>query len=275
MNKSYELYISEIKNKILDPEEELRLIKVYQERKDGWEDAQDKVAKSNLLYVVKVAFEFTTDDSRISDLISEGNIALLDALNRFKIDKGVKFISYASYEIRGRMTRVFINESRLGYLNIPERTRIKINKIYKFIEEYKLLHGTSPTVNCISKKFDIKDYTVSLYLETLALKNFSLNDCAFDDFNQTVESVIQDDHVKKPDEELDLKQESSVIKKIIESLPARDQYIINKRFGFDGDEPQDLASIGRCLNKTRERIRQIEASALKIIKKQVENLKLR
>jgi len=274
MSKIFDLYISEIKDKILDPEEETRLIKVYQERQKGWEEAQDKVAKSNLMYVVKLAYEFTTDQNRLSDLISEGNVALLDALNKFKIDKGVKFISYANYEIRGRMARVFINESRLGYLNIPERTRIKINKIHKFIEDYKLKHGDKPSINQICKEFDIKNYTAVLYTETLDLKNFSLNDSAFSSVDQRKESVIEDEKIQSPDQELDFKQKSSVIKKIIESLPKRDQYVINKRFGFDGDEPQDLASIGRELNLTRERIRQIEAAALKAIKKEMDNFKM-
>jgi len=274
MSKIFDLYISEIKDKILDPEEETRLIKVYQERQKGWEEAQDKVAKSNLMYVVKLAYEFTTDQNRLSDLISEGNVALLDALNKFKIDKGVKFISYANYEIRGRMARVFINESRLGYLNIPKRTRIKINKIHKFIEDYKLKHGDKPSINQICKEFDIKNYTAVLYTETLDLKNFSLNDSAFSSVDQRKESVIEDEKIQSPDQELDFKQKSSVIKKIIESLPKRDQYVINKRFGFDGDEPQDLASIGRELNLTRERIRQIEAAALKAIKKEMDNFKM-
>ena len=274
MSKIFDLYISEIKDKILDPEEETRLIKVYQERQKGWEEAQDKVAKSNLMYVVKLAYEFTTDQNRLSDLISEGNVALLDALNKFKIDKGVKFISYANYEIRGRMARVFINESRLGYLNIPERTRIKINKIHKFIEDYKLKHGDKPSINQICKEFEIKNYTAVLYTETLDLKNFSLNDSAFSSVDQRKESVIEDEKIQSPDQELDFKQKSSVIKKIIESLPKRDQYVINKRFGFDGDEPQDLASIGRELNLTRERIRQIEAAALKAIKKEMDNFKM-
>ena len=274
MSKIFDLYISEIKDKILDPEEETRLIKIYQERQQGWEEAQDKVAKSNLMYVVKLAYEFTTDQNRLSDLISEGNVALLDALNKFKIDKGVKFISYANYEIRGRMARVFINESRLGYLNIPERTRIKINKIHKFIEDYKLKHGDKPSINQICKEFDIKNYTAVLYTETLDLKNFSLNDSAFSSVDQRKESVIEDEKIQSPDQELDFKQKSSVIKKIIESLPKRDQYVINKRFGFDGDEPQDLASIGRELNLTRERIRQIEAAALKAIKKEMDNFKM-
>ena len=138
MNKSYNLYISEIKDNILSPEEELRLIKVYQEKQTGWEEAQDRIIKSNLMFVVKVAFEFTNDPNKISDLISEGNIALLNALNRFKSDKGAKLISYANYEIRGKMARLFINETRLSYLNIPERTRIKLGKISKFIDEFKI-----------------------------------------------------------------------------------------------------------------------------------------
>lgn len=274
MNKSYNLYISEIKDNILSPEEELRLIKVYQEKQTGWEEAQDRIIKSNLMFVVKVAFEFTNDPNKISDLISEGNIALLNALNRFKSDKGAKLISYANYEIRGKMARLFINETRLSYLNIPERTRIKLGKISKFIDEFKMIHQKPPSIQRIANEFNLKDYTVAIYLETLGFINVCLDDTLKNNADQFVASIIEDETSPSPDDELNFKQTSSIIKKIIDSLPEREKYIMNKRFGFDGDDPQDLASIGRDLNLTRERIRQIESSTMKIIRKEIEKLKI-
>lgn len=274
MNRNYELYISEIKDKILSQEEELRLIKVYQERQAGWEEAMDSVIKSNLMYVVKVAFEFSKDPNKVSDLISEGNIALLDSLNKFNPEKGVKLISYATYEIRGRMTRASVGDTRLSYLEIPERTRVVINKISKFIEEYKDKHDYAPSSNEIAKHFDIKEHSATTFVETLGFKNFSLDQAIGEEADQELSSVIEDEQTDRPDQALDFKQKSSIIKKIIDSLPARDKYIVNKRFGFDGDEPQDLASIGRDLNLTRERIRQIEFSAIKKIRGEIEKLNL-
>ena len=274
MNRNYELYISEIKDKILSQEEELRLIKVYQERQAGWEEAMDSVIKSNLMYVVKVAFEFSKDPNKVSDLISEGNIALLDSLNKFNPEKGVKLISYATYEIRGRMTRASVGDTRLSYLEIPERTRVVINKISKFIEEYKDKHDYAPSSNEIAKHFDIKEHSATTFVETLGFKNFSLDQAIGEEADQELSSVIEDEQTDRPDQALDFKQKSSIIKKIIDSWPARDKYIVNKRFGFDGDEPQDLASIGRDLNLTRERIRQIEFSAIKKIRGEIEKLNL-
>ena len=111
MNKSYELYISEITNNILSPTEELRLAQIYKDRGPEWEDARDAVIKSNLLYVVKVAFEYSQDPVRVVDLISEGNIGLLDSLSRFDPSLGIKLMTFANKEIRGRMIK-FILKNR-------------------------------------------------------------------------------------------------------------------------------------------------------------------
>lgn len=274
MNKIYDLYISEIKNNILAPEEESRLIKVYQERQAGWQEAKDKVIKSNLMFVVKVAFEFTSNSNQILDLIAEGNIALLDSLDKFKPEKGVKLITYANFEIRGKMARAFINESRVSYLNIPERTRVKINKISNFIERFKSNNNCDPSVDLIAKEFDLKNHTVVLYLEILGFKNVFLDSFPSNNCDQTFGSFIEDEQAESPAKTLNDKQNSVVIKQIIDSLPARQKFIINKRFGFNGEEPQDLASIGREMDLTRERIRQIEALAIETIRNEMKKLKV-
>lgn len=274
MSRSYELYISEIKDKILSPEEEIRLIKVYQSKSHGWQEAQDSVIKSNLMYVVKVAFEYSKDQSKVNDLISEGNIALLESLERFNPDKGVKFITYANYEIRGRMGKAFINDSRLSYLVIPNKARSTINKIAKHLEDVKINLGEPPSTKDIAGIFEVKEITASAYLEVLNFKNFSLDDSFDSTSNESFASVIKDDINQSPDEDLNFKQQSSILKSIIINLPLKQQFVITKRFGFDGDEPQNLEAIGNQMRLTRERIRQLEASALKMIRKELEKFKI-
>lgn len=273
MSRSYELYISEIKDKILSPEEEVRLIKVYQSKSHGWQEAQDSVIKSNLMYVVKVAFEYSKDQNRINDLISEGNCALLESLERFNPDKGVKFITYANYEIRGRMGKIFINDSRLSYLEIPNKARSTINKIAKHLDDVKINLGETPSVKEIADKFEVKEITASTYLEALNFKNFSLDDSFDCSTSDSFASLIKDDSNQGPDEDLNFKQQSSILKSIISNLPIKQQFVITKRFGFDGDAPQNLEAIGDQMRLTRERIRQLEASALKLIRKELERLK--
>ena len=273
MSKSYELYISEIKDKILSPEEETRLIKLYQSRSQGWQEAQDAIIKSNLMYVVKVAFEYSRDQSKVNDLISEGNCALLESLERFNPDKGVKFITYANYEIRGRMGKIFINDSRLSYLEMPNKARSTINKIAKYLEDSKTNLGEIPNSREVAAKFEIKESTAIAYLEALNFKNFSLDDGFDNSSSESFGSLIKDDANQPPDQDLNFKQESSILKSIIENLPLKLQFVINKRFGFDGDAPQNLEAIGDQMQLTRERIRQLEASALKMIRKELEKIK--
>ena len=275
MTFSYEIYISEIKNQILPPEEEARLIKVYLNREQNWEEAQDLVIKSNLMYVVKTAFSFTNDPCKISDLISEGNVALLYSLDKFNPDLGVKLITYANLEIKGRMIKYLINCNHFSAFKLSRPTRNLSLKIKSFYDEYIFKHGVAPSKDIIKRRFDVDDYNAGLYLEMASIKTVSINQDFLTEDGDKQKRDIEDDQIITPDQETNIKDLSRIVLKIISDLPLRERTVITRRFGLNGEEESDLLQIGLQFGLTKERIRQIESSVLKTIRKEMEKLKLK
>ena len=272
MNKSYELYISEIKNSIVSPEEELRLAQIYKDRSSGWEDARDAVIKSNLLYVVKVAFEYSQDPIKVSDLISEGNMGLLDSLNRFDPSLGIKLITFANKEIRGRMVKFILKNNYFSAFKLSFKTRNEAHKVKAFFEDYLSTTGEKPSVEEVKKKFQINTYDAEMYLAMADSKTVSI-DYSFETGGSILAIQIEDESVIAPDNILDQKQVSEIVLKIVARLPLRERTVINRRFGLNGEEPTDLQTIGLQFDLTKERIRQIEVSAIKKIQSEMERLK--
>ena len=272
MNKSYELYISEIKNSIVSPEEELRLAQIYKDRRSGWEEARDAVIKSNLLYVVKVAFEYSQDPIKVGDLISEGNMGLLDSLNRFDPSLGIKLITFANKEIRGRMIKFILKNNYFSAFKLSFKTRNEAHKVKAFFEDCLSTTGEKPSVEEVKKKFQINTYDAEMYLAMADSKTVSI-DYSFETEGSILAIQIEDESVIAPDNILDQKQVSEIVLKIVARLPLRERTVINRRFGLNGEEPTDLQTIGLQFDLTKERIRQIEVSAIKKIQSEMERLK--
>ena len=273
MNKSYELYISEIKNNILSSQEELRLAQIYKDKGPEWEDARDAVIKSNLLYVVKVAFEYSQDPARVADLISEGNIGLLDSLSRFDPSFGIKLITFANKEIRGRMIKCILKNNYFSAFKLSYKTRNEAYKVKAFFEEYLSANGRKPPVETIKRKFQISTSDAEMYLCMADSKTISIDyNLEFEGSTDRVQ--IEDESIIKPDDILNQKQVSEIILKIVARLPLRERTVVNKRFGLNGEDPTDLQTIGLQFDLTKERIRQIEVSAIKKIKSEMERLKV-
>jgi RNA polymerase sigma factor (sigma-70 family) len=272
MNKSYELYISEIKNNILSSQEELRLAQIYKDKGPEWEDARDAVIKSNLLYVVKVAFEYSQDPIKVGDLISEGNLGLLDSLTRFDPSFGIKLITFANKEIRGRMIKCILKNNYFSAFKLSYKTRNEAYKVKAFFEEYLSANGRKPPVETIKRKFQINTSDAEMYLCMADSKTISIDyNLEFEGSTDRVQ--IEDESITTPDDILNQKQVSEIILKIVARLPLRERTVVNRRFGLNGEEPTDLQTIGLQFDLTKERIRQIEVSAIKKIKSEMERLK--
>lgn len=272
MNRSYEIYISEIRNQIISSEEELRLAQIYKDRSAGWEEAKDQIVKSNLLYVVKVAFEFSNDSFKVPDLISEGNIGLLDSLERFDPSLGIKLITFANKEIRGKMMKYLLKNNYFAPFKMSFKTRNEAKKVKAFCEEYKTTHGEKPSASIIQNEFHVSKYDAEIYLEMTENVIFSM-DASTQDGDNELSTLIEDETVICPDSALDQKQVSEIVLKIISRLPLRERTVMNKRFGLNGETPTDLQTIGLQFDLTKERIRQIEVSAIKKIQSEMERLK--
>lgn len=274
MNKTYDLYISEIKNQIITPQEELRLAQIYKDKQEGWEEAKDKVIKSNLLYIVKVAFEHSQDPVKVADLISEGNIGLLDSLERFDPALGIKLITFANKEIRGRMLKFVLKNNYFSAFKLSFKTRNEANKVKAFCEEYICVNGEKPSAQIVKDKFEITLSDAEMYLEMADSTMISM-DGTYNYEDREISYTIEDESIVRPDQELDNKQVSEIVLKIVARLPLRERTVMNKRFGLNGEQPTDLQTIGLQFDLTKERIRQIEVSAIKKVKSEMERLKVK
>lgn len=273
MDKTFNRYLNQIKNQILPPEEETRLIFIYQSRGEGWEEAQEKIIKSNLMFVVKTAFEFSSDIQKVDELISEGNLSLLESLDKFDPNKGFKFLTYASFDIRGRMIKHISKNSYYSALKISAKNIDLAKQAKEFIESFKNEHKVNPSVRLIANHCQIEESKALLITELATSQIFSIHSLS-SDLDEIKDRIneIPDNVGLKPDARASSNELSSIIQKIIEKLPLRQQIIINKRFGLNGESPTDLATIGDELNLTKERIRQIESTVLKSIRKEIEKI---
>jgi len=271
MSKSFEIFISEVNNCILPPDEELKLIEIYQNRQEGWEEAQEKVIKSNLMFVVQTAFQFSTDKCKLQDLISEGSLSLLDSLNKFDRTKGCKFLTFAGLDVRGRMVRYLFKNNSFATLKISTKNIEFAKKTKDFIEEYSQQNNAKPSVKEIAEHLQIKESKALLIIEIAEGKIFSIQSNP-DPSDDTKQVEVADESVNLPSFEVNAKEVSSILTKIITDLPIRQQLVINKRFGLNGECPTDLATIGEQLNLTKERVRQIEQSVLRLLRKEIEKV---
>jgi len=267
--KSLQQYISEISNKILPHEEEKRLIITYLNQQSGWQEAQDLIIKSNAMFVVKTAYEFSNDPQKILELISEGNLSLLESLNKFDPSKGFKFLTYANFNVRGRMLKYMLRNNYYSALKVSLKNIELAKKTREFIDNYNTEHKRSPEIEEIAKFCDIDNSRALLIAELAGSHIFSIQSGSEKDHEEKILQVA-DESDEMPDKQINDLEMSSIIEKIISKLSLRQQVIIRRRFGLSGEKPSDLASIGLELDLTKERIRQIEQSTLKQIRRELE-----
>ena len=271
MRNLLDIYLSEITNCIVSPEEESKLINIYQKRLPDWEQAQEKVIKSNLLFVAHSAFEMSNNQHKILELISEGNLSLLESLDKFDSARGCRFLTYASFDIKGRMLKHLAKNNYFSALKISLKNIELASKAKKFIESYRLENNINPSIKEIARYCEIEEPKALLISELAQSKIQSIQILIDFEDNEKL-SEIKDENGVTPDYEVNSQQVSSILNKIIFDLPLKQRIIINKRFGLNGESETDLATIGKELNLTKERIRQIESSVLKILRKDLEKL---
>jgi RNA polymerase primary sigma factor len=269
---SLDIYLSEIRNNILTPEKESELIHIYKNRLNGWEEAQESIIKSNLLFVVKTAFEFSRDSRRTSELISEGNVSLMESLDKFDETKGCRFLTYAAFDVRGRMIKYLTKNNYFSALKISLKNVELANKAKAFIKNYNLENNINPSISEIAKHCQIEESKALLIAELAQISIYAVQITFVDDEENEKLHEIKDEINAQPDEEVNQNDVSSILLKIVSELPLKQRIVINKRFGLNGESPTDLHTIGEELNLTKERIRQIESSVLKTIRKELEKM---
>ncbi|EOB3783786.1 RNA polymerase sigma factor RpoD [Campylobacter jejuni] len=247
--------------------EKSRLKEILEQIKRGKkisDEAKGRMAKSNLRLVVSIAKRYTNRGLPFLDLIQEGNIGLMKAVDKFEYKRGYKFSTYATWWIRQAISRAIADQART--IRIPIHMIETINQINKIIREHLQKDGKEPDVSIIAKEVGLSvdkvKQVIKITKEPISLEAPIGNedDGKFGDFVEDRNSLSPMDHILKDD----LKEQ---IDEVLDQLNDREKAVIRMRFGLMDDESdRTLEEIGKELNVTRERVRQIESSAIKKLK---------
>ena len=223
------------------------------------EAARATLIQANLRLVVKIAHDFKGLGLPLLDLISEGNIGLMRAVEKFDPAKGAKFSSYAAWWIKQSMRRALANQSRI--IRIPVQSAGKINKIKALRQKLAEKLGREPTDAEIAKDLDFSERTVNS-LRLADLRTFSLHDPIQQGEDGEFQDIIPDGSAQTPDRILSDVESVGRLVDILGDLDERERMILILRFGLDGSRPKTLEEVSQEIHRTRERVRQIQNQAL-------------
>lgn len=226
--------------------------------KDG-KEAREKLVTSNLRLVIKIAKEFRNTGLDYEDLISEGNLGLMTAVDKYDPDKGAKLSYYSSFWIKQFIRRAISNKGRTIRLPVGlVETKLKIQRT---IDEFTKESGEVPTNAQIASIADISLKKVNKIIK-INLQCESLNSIISEDDSE-LSNVIVNEKAQSPLSYCVKSDDKGTLRAFLRGLDKRERYIIIRRFGLDGAKPETLEVIGKKFNLTRERIRQLELSALR------------
>jgi RNA polymerase primary sigma factor len=241
---------------LLTPEQEIKL--AHQIRR-GDQRARTEMLSANLRLVVKIARDYVNLGLPLLDLISEGNIGLMKAVERFDPTKGSKLSTYASWWIRQSIKRALANQTKT--IRLPIHLVEKIGKIRRVSSQMMEELGREPTDEELAEEIGLPLSKISA-LKCPALRPASLDEPIQDGESFRYGDIVSDEESENPFETLRDKDLFEEIEGMLEVLDHRERIIINMRFGLDGQDPKTLEEIGEDLGVTRERIRQLQNNAL-------------
>ena len=251
------LYLREIGTlPLLSREEEASLARRVQA---GDEAARDQMIKGNLRLVVKIARDYENFGLPLLDLISEGNIGLMKAVERYDPDRGAKLSVYAAYWIKQSIRRAISDQSRT--IRVPVHVHDKLYLINRTANRLHELLGHEPSSEEISAEVDLPASKVTRL--RLAVKPMiALDQPIGDDESNCISETVADERCRRPDDELVDQTNADSVRELLGRLNPREVAILRSRFGFDGGGDETLRGIGVQFGLTRERIRQIQNQAL-------------
>ena len=252
------MYLKEIgKVPLLSPDEEIELAKKIEL---GDEAAKKKLAEANLRLVVSIAKRYVGRGMQLLDLIQEGNLGLIKAVEKFDYRKGYKFSTYATWWIRQAITRAIADQART--IRIPVHMVETINRLVRTQRQLVQKLGREATPEELAKELDMPVDRVREIMK-ISQDPVSLETPIGEEEDSHLGDFIQDDNVEVPADAATYTLLHEQLMKVLSTLTEREQKVLRLRFGLDDGRPRTLEEVGRQFNVTRERIRQIEAKALR------------
>ena len=252
------MYLKEIgKVPLLSPDEEIELAKKIEL---GDEEAKKKLAESNLRLVVSIAKRYAGRGMQLLDLIQEGNLGLIKAVEKFDYRKGYKFSTYATWWIRQAITRAIADQART--IRIPVHMVETINRLVRTQRQLVQKLGREATPEELAKELDMPVDRVREIMK-ISQDPVSLEIPIGEEEDSHLGDFIQDNNVEVPADAATYTLLHEQLMDVLSTLTEREQKVLRLRFGLDDGRPRTLEEVGRQFNVTRERIRQIEAKALR------------
>lgn len=270
VNDPVKMYLKDIgKVPLLTGDEEVCLAKRMIE---GDAVAKAKLSEANLRLVVSIAKRYVSrSNMQLLDLIQEGNIGLLKAVEKFDHTKGFRFSTYATWWIRQSITRAIADQART--IRVPVHMVETINKLTRVTRTLIQKLGRDPTISEIAQAVGLTEERVS-EIQRIALDPISLETTIGDEEDSKISDFIEDESAQSPLEAASQVLLREQLLSVIETLTPREQKVIRMRYGLDNAHPRTLEEVGKEFNVTRERIRQIEAKALRKLRNPTRSKKL-
>jgi len=268
-NRILSKYLHEISRmEPLSPNEEIELA---ERAHQGDKAAVDKLIKSNLRFVVSVAKEYQGKGLPLVDLINEGNIGLMRAIEKYDETRGFKFISYAVWWIRQSILQALAEHSRI--IRLPLNRVGTISKIIKEAEDIQNVKEREPKREEIAEQLEVSTEDVSRTIR-ISKHHYSLDEPFRDDSGSSLKNLIGDKSIESPDRNLMQESLRRDVERSLQHLKENERKVIQLYFGIGYEFPENLQEIGEQLGLTRERVRQIKENALRRLRHKARKRKL-
>ena len=255
------VYLKEIgRVPLLTPEEEIDLALKIQAGGPEGEKAKKRLSEANLRLVVSIAKRYVGRGMQFLDLIQEGNLGLIKAVEKFDHTKGFKFSTYATWWIRQAITRAIADQART--IRIPVHMVETINRMRQATNQLVYQNGHEPTPEELAKAMDMSVERVR-EIQRMAQEPASLESPVGEEEDSSLGDFVADENAEAPGKAADRAMVAQQINQALKSLTPREEKVIRLRFGLDDGRPRTLEEVGRDFGVTRERVRQIEAKAIR------------